>query len=713
MAISSPTVVQQAGGGSDLMQGLAIAQQGFATMKQLEHMRAELDHKRDELAQVREQFRADGKEFIIRNPELMSVTAQIQPELVRSYLADLGIDEDSVDAMVSDMGSFVNMNLQQQQEMVARIANALGKSLEDFQEFQQQPEAGRTHMSPGAGVRADPRTPQAPGPTAPQYSSIWEPGTGAALTPEPEGAREGLYAPQPPGTRHQAETERGRQLTEGAGPSEAVQEQQRAPGAPGTRHGAMSMQRQALSQQLDTFVQNPQQAQEVVQVSDRWLGTKEGFEPFRKANEAAGLFRSDVESGDRSQAWDRLTRAIRDAGETGDWGPVNRITPRVNDLKTDADVAKVRRFGFVDERGQVTQETLRDYTAWRAILHHKARIGEDVNQINHISPEELRTEYFWATDRNLDTADIHRLNNIDVFTEAGQFDRQATLRARREEYQKILLGKQQIDEAGAVIAQSGSLPTSELQFRSALPQGQYRRFAASVANYTERVTNARSMITGKDLESAAKATGNLDKALGGMLRAIPESERSAYWDQLAATFNATINNTPGGLPGMQQALNDGYSLEAEVIGSLMMHTLEADAQRSLAERGLDLENLSLLLATMSHGPDPSAITDGIKLIYEGMGLQGWGDMNQRQRILALQDDPLAEFYVEGLSHLFGALLQTRPELGEFRRTSALGQWLFGGTEVFVPSAGLRQPSTGGAQTQARTDAERFIHSQMQ
>ena len=625
MAISSPNVVSTGGGGrgNQFAQLMSIAAQGVATA-------ATLKFQREQLEEQQRQHNNQIRQGIAQDPGAFAVLSMNQPHLAGGLLESLGLPPDKIGEAVKQMANVENMTPQQQALHVVQVANANGIQLRDFQTYEQADES-RQRGGPAA-----------PGPAASmgQIDPGFAPGLrqGQGITPEdPQTveARSRLFG-QTDAFAPGAETGMGGALQAGVDPQ--VDDEHLKGGLMQAESGF------ALPQIMREFVENPRDARvlaEAVQPNMIWTeSSREGNPILQRAVQSARL--SEFTGRGDHTRFNDISNALNRPDP--DYNVLNRILPHPNTVLGDGASAEnrdtVKRLGFVDENGHVTAESTRDYAAFRAMVAHKARAGDPGGQLSTITDDEMRSRFFWAFDDRLTATDINVLNNIDVNNDAGVWDEGLTLDARRVKFAEIIAGKAGINQLGEIAARTPGFDLSEVRFRDAFGQGTYQRMSNSVANYIERVTNSDFGMNPGHVRAALAEQKRLRGELHGYFSHQTPDQLNARAEEFAQYATTVINNFPGGLEGVLQHANGGYSLEAEAI-ALAANALENDAQRALAEAGLTIDAMqSMMLAWQSTLPDSDQLFKNAELGMRYLTDSGYFELSESDRIKRAERDPM-------------------------------------------------------------------------
>lgn len=642
MAISSPNVIGTGGGGggSQFAQLMAVAAQGVATA-------ANLKHQREILAEEQRQYDMKVTQSIAQDPAAFAILARHQPHLARGLLEGLRVDPTKTEEALKQMASLGNLNPQQQATYGMQILNYLGI---DARTGQQVAEVGSDRHRGGA---------PAMGPGQAMEQAGIDPGfaasqRGAVPFREPEEtqqARESLF-----GTVNAfapaSETGVGGALQAGQDPAQA--DRQVFEGMQQAESGF------AIAAVQQAFIDNPRDARAAtaaVQPSMIWTdASREGIPAFQRAVRGAGL--SEITGHGDHTRFNDIQNLLRQ--NPPNYREANKILPHPDRILSgegsSAHRDALRRMGFANENGHIGPDEVRNYAAFRAMTMHKARSGDSGGQISTLSDDEMRSRFFWALDDRLTTADIGRLNNIDVNDEHGNWSEELTLNARREEFAKIISGKQGVAEFGQMMDQVGFMDMSAIRFRDALGQPSYQRWANHLDNYVERVMNSDFGMNKGHVRAAANEIAAAGEELTGFFAGARTPEQiNQRADEFTRMFNATVQNFPGGLEGVKQHTNGGYSLEAEVV-SMISNTLENDAQRALAEAGLTLDAMqSAMLAWQATLPDGDRVKESTDLAMRYLTDSGYFELSEADRIKRAERDPHVGTSLDALAMGWGIM----------------------------------------------------------
>lgn len=643
------------------MQGMAILQQGIVAAQQLQMQRAELDLKQEE-------FRNNVRTQIVENPAQFALIAEFQPDLAKSFLqaafpppqlsrrdrrriergemaAPAMPNYDNLLKGMSHLGNILDPV--ERNQAATSLLHAEGATWSDFEDPPDS-DPGSRGFSFGAGTAGPQGQPGDPGYVGPDTVSSnpmeWSVDEmGQLVNP---GTRVG--------TRDQAETMRGQQMAE-AGEAPGPRE---GSNLTGSRNAGMNLLREQVRDGAIRGDAAMVQAQQE-QLSQSWkpTGPQQRVPIITDSVGRAGLLERQRVSGmpEGPMLWDTLSQSVQNAyanpnGRADDgrsvWAAFNDVMPNIQDVGASG-FEQVRKIMGLKEDELLTADHMRDYNSFRAVTMHAMRMGMSVEDFRSMSPERLARDFFWATDQRLSAHDIRELNNLDVYTD-GKFNPDATRAAQAERWAEIVTAVDSVNQVNQQHLVGTGLATGSI-YQGVAGRRTLDALSTHLHRTQDRIANGRYQMNQGRARQTLNDLANANRQVEQNFNRRSDGDRADHLNMLANYVNGAIRDTPGGVAGLQQQLNNGYSLELD-LANTTVQMLQNEALVQLQARGLDNDMIAMGLTMMSAGPTPGELANIVKTNAETLDmLYNWRDLSVNERGELMEKDPTVRALLAGVN----------------------------------------------------------------
>ena len=670
MAISSPNVISTGGGGrqNQVMQGLALLQQGVVAAQQLQIQRSELELKQEE-------FRSTVRTQIAENPAQFALMAEFQPDLAKNFLQTVfpplqvsrrdqrrirrgemqSPAAPNYDRLLDGMSHLGNiLDADQRNQAVTSLLHAEGVSWTDFEDPPEGDPGSRGFSFSPAGGQPE-AAPGDPGYVGPDQQTF------QPMTWEEQQDQRHIHPDSQIGTRHDAETMRGEQAAEaGTGPGPREPDH-----LTGSRSAGMELYRQQLQEGLvrgdDSIIRAQRQ-----QLSREWQpGEGQTRVPIiTNTVGRAGLLERDRSSGmpDGPLKWDQLSESVQNAfanpNAQGVWDNFNEVFPNIQEVGASG-FDKVHTILGLDKDEVLTAEHMRDYNASRAVLMHAMRMGMTADEARALTPEQLARDFFWATDQRLSAHEIREMNNLDQYTD-GKFNPGATREAQAARFSEIITSKETVTQMNE---QYFSNFSTGLVFRDVAGEKTLDALSTHLHKTADRIANGRYNLNEGRARQIITEAGQANERMSRYWENASDRDKADFDNMLANNVVAMIRDTPGGVAGIQQSANGGYSLEMD-LANMAVGMMQNSALVRLQAHGVNQDAVAMALTVMSSGPTPGEFIQMAKANAEILDtLYDWKGLDQNERGKLYENDPTVRAIVTGIGSAYSGHLGI-PLIGE-------------------------------------------------